>query len=142
MSNKATYSHGGGGIAVKYINLGTTMRMKNSIVMSNVASGNANLYYDSYAPAATTNVSASNSCFTCTLDLPGSSNNIAADPKFANFAGQNFRLTSGSPCRNTGLNMAWMEGAFDLDGLNRIREGRVDMGCYEYLLCGTMIMLQ
>lgn len=42
-----------------------------------------------------------------------------------------YRLALGSPCVNTGTNLAWMQGAKDLDGYNRLRGVAVDRGAYE-----------
>ncbi len=67
------------------------------------------------------------------------SNNISTDPAFVNFAGANFRLTDGSPCKNTGTENP--EGTFlyalyptssDRDGRSRIIDTTVDMGAYEF----------
>jgi len=44
----------------------------------------------------------------------------------------NCRLTTNSPCRNTGANQSWMTGANDLDDKPRILESIVDMGAYEF----------
>ena len=44
-------------------------------------------------------------------------------------------LTKHSPARNTGTNLTWMAGAFDLSGQRkrvRINEEIVDVGCYEF----------
>lgn len=57
---------------------------------------------------------------------------ITSDPMFADFAGGNYRLASHSPCFNSGINQNWMTNAVDLDGKERINNGRVDMGAFEY----------
>jgi len=44
----------------------------------------------------------------------------------------NYRLTANSPCVNAGTNLPWMAGAEDLDGGQRILNGRVDIGAFEY----------
>ena len=63
------------------------------------------------------------------------SNNISTDPAFFNFAGNNFRLTGGSPCKDTGTENPG--GTFlytlyptssDRDGRSRIIDSTVDMG--------------
>ncbi|MCA9423756.1 MAG: right-handed parallel beta-helix repeat-containing protein [Candidatus Omnitrophica bacterium] len=74
------------------------------------------------------------------------SNNITTDPLFVDADGpdnntgvfttgasldNNLRLTSGSPCKNTGSNGS-TQGTVDLDGLPRINDGTVDMGAYEF----------
>jgi hypothetical protein len=55
-------------------------------------------------------------------------------PGFVDYPAGNFRLSSGSPCLNTGTNQEWMTNARDLNGLSRIMQDVVDMGAYEYLM--------
>ncbi len=57
--------------------------------------------------------------------------NIGDDPLLADPGAGNYRLSSGSPCINGGLNMDWMAGATDLDGQPRITDGLADIGAYE-----------
>ncbi len=57
--------------------------------------------------------------------------NLHADPMFVNSATNDYRLKRGGPCIDRGLNEAWMGNAKDLDGVDRIRGGKVDMGVYE-----------
>ena len=56
--------------------------------------------------------------------------NISVDPEFVDAANCNYH-TGYSYCSDTGFNQDWMTGAVDLDGNARIRDGNVDMGCYE-----------
>jgi len=58
---------------------------------------------------------------------------ITNDPAFADVAVADFRLTAGSPCRDTGTNLPWMSGAVDLDGNPRILNHIVDRGAYEFV---------
>ena len=67
--------------------------------------------------------------------------NLATDPLFRN-APVDYTLDLSSPCRNKGANQAWMDGAKDLAGNDRIIDDIVDMGCFEgealpddYLAC-------
>ena len=62
--------------------------------------------------------------------VPGTGN-ITGDPQFANPAGSDYRLAPGSPCVDTGTNLAWMTGAMDLKGGLRVQGLAVDMGAYE-----------
>ncbi|MDZ7764252.1 MAG: choice-of-anchor Q domain-containing protein [Melioribacteraceae bacterium] len=64
--------------------------------------------------------------------LPGGTGNTTDDPLFENTASNDFHLTSSSTLINAGLNQAWMTGAYDLDGNDRILEGTVDIGAYEF----------
>jgi len=58
--------------------------------------------------------------------------NISSIPFFISTNTSNYRLLAESPCRNSGTNQEWMIFTTDLDSNNRIQEGSVDMGCYEY----------
>ena len=67
--------------------------------------------------------------------------NLATDPLFRN-APDDCTLDLSSPCRDNGSNQAWMVGAKDLAGNDRIIDDIVDMGCFEgealpddYLAC-------
>ncbi|MBU1909746.1 MAG: hypothetical protein KJ726_06850, partial [Verrucomicrobia bacterium] len=70
-------------------------------------------------------------CTTPTNGLDVMRNCIDADPQFVDTAAGNYRLQGSSPCVNTGTNQAWMAGAVDLDGHQRISGLNVDMGAYE-----------
>jgi hypothetical protein len=63
------------------------------------------------------NCNITNSCGT---SLPAGPGNIAADPRFVDYAKGDFRLDSNSPCINAGMNMPWMYDATDLDGNRRV----------------------
>jgi hypothetical protein len=82
----------------------------------------------------------SNSCVSVMPTNSLSVNNITNAPLFVDTNTANYRLQSGSPCINAGVNRAWMTGVTDLDGRSRIdRFSRVvDMGAYEYLRAGTI----
>jgi hypothetical protein len=69
--------------------------------------------------------------YTCSDPLTSGASCISNDPVFADFANNDFRLASNSPCINRGTNEDWMAGTLDLDGNPRIRNARVDMGAYE-----------
>jgi hypothetical protein len=58
--------------------------------------------------------------------------NITNAPQFVNVS-DNYHLNANSPCIDAGTNLPWMAGAEDLDGNPRIYDGRVDMGCYEFI---------
>lgn len=57
-------------------------------------------------------------------------NNINADPRFVNRAGD-FHLRAASPCIDAGTNRTAMNGATDFDGHARIFNGTVDIGADE-----------
>jgi hypothetical protein len=64
--------------------------------------------------------------------------NINASPAFVSIATQDFHLTAGSQCINTGSNAAPYLPLQDKDGNARVN-GIVDMGVYEY--SGTTLLL-
>jgi uncharacterized protein (TIGR03437 family) len=66
------------------------------------------------------------------VDQTGSNNNVSVDPRFLNPTGGNYRLQTKSPVINAGDPTAGELIATDLDGNPRLRNGRVDMGAYEY----------
>lgn len=83
--------------------------------------------------------------YSCSPDLthdPSGTGNIDSDPGFVRMGTGtglshvpgNYRLTGYSACYNTGLPIAAMESAVDLDNHPRVRGGRIDMGCYELWL--------
>jgi len=55
----------------------------------------------------------------------------AANPLFVNYALNDFHLQEGSPCVNLGSNL-YVTAETDKDGNERICDGVVDMGVYEY----------
>ena len=55
----------------------------------------------------------------------------SSDPHFVSAGAGNYRLSSGSWCRDRGNNEAWMYTTVDLDGSSRVTNNVVDMGCYE-----------
>ncbi len=82
--------------------------VENSIVYSNGCSGGTTTY----------------SCVDSTVAGEG---NITNNPGFTD----GFHLQDDSACVDAGTNSAWLAGSLDLDGGPRIRNGRIDMGCYE-----------
>lgn len=112
----------GGGVRVHG---STTPTIINSIVRDNV-----------YLTAVPSNFGAgtpvvSYSCLEFTW--VGAGGNIWVDPQFMGAATGDYRPRYDSPCRNKGLNQAWMVGAVDLAGMPRIQVHVVDMGAYEAL---------
>ncbi len=122
-------------------NGGTGMRFDVPAIVDNCIvydSGGANWSYN----GSGTNTIWTSSCTTPELTGPNDTGNITNNPLFANAAGGNYRLTSGSPCINTGTDQNWMVGAVDLDGNPRIVGSTVDMGAYEYPPpLGTLIIV-
>jgi len=75
---------------------------------------------------------------TCSTPLPAGNGNIAADPLFADLETLDVRLQPGSPCINVGTNQAWMAKDTDYQGYDRIINGRVDLGVYEFSPANTV----
>ncbi len=67
----------------------------------------------------------------CTLPLPEGAGNLAADPRFVNASGGDFRLRPDSPCINAGAN-PFARGSTDLAGNPRMMDGTVDLGAFEF----------
>jgi len=80
--------------------------------------------------------SISNCCTTTSSAFPNSTD---GDPDFTDGGSGyglthvqgDYRLQPGSPCLDTGGYLAWMSGAVDLDGNDRLYDAHVDMGTYE-----------
>lgn len=106
------------------------------IIYSNGVSGTNNVY-DAYMSTRTGGLQ-----YSCIGSNPGftGAGIITNNPRFADFAGGNYRLNENSPCVNTGSNETWMTNACDLDGRTRIRYGTVDMGAYELIHWGTIFV--
>ena len=75
------------------------------------------------------------------FDKPGV---LTADPLFRDRAAGDCHLVGpSSPCWNAGDKTGIGKGAVDLDGLPRIRRGRVDLGCYEdQTVLGLMMLVK
>lgn len=134
------YSGGVGGNygGTVYLN-GGSLQVVNSIVVSNTP------YH------ARNSVEGAGSYITNSCLIPtnfGSANPVTMlitnHPQFAAHSEANYRLTPGSPCVNSGLNLPWIAGALDLDNHSRLDRfsGTVDMGCYEYVPRGIMFKVR
>lgn len=69
-------------------------------------------------------------------DPTTSNGNIKVDPKFAhlsNTTAVDYRLSAGSPCRDTGYDAAVSNTSYDLDGEPRLDGAHVDMGAWEFV---------
>jgi len=81
---------------------------------------------------------------TCTLPQASGlydTGNITNAPLWVNASGNDFQLRGDSPCIDAGVWQDWMVGAWDLDGRKRIIGTAVDLGCYEYLAQGTLLII-
>ncbi|OGV66114.1 MAG: hypothetical protein A2283_15220 [Lentisphaerae bacterium RIFOXYA12_FULL_48_11] len=112
VNNTSLMGYGGGVVGGTIIN---------SIIYGNSAFlSNGNNYY--------TNGIASSLSFCCTMPLADGANNTTNNPLFLD---GNYRLLPSSPCIDSGTNLAWMVGAKDVYGHDRIIKNNVDIGAYE-----------
>lgn len=137
VGNRTTGTDTGGG----FYNLpggGYSAKIDNSIVYFNTAAGAGTT--SNYVTEG--GVTWTNCCSAPDLNALSVSNvnNITADPQLVNRAADNYRLSNISPCINAGVNRAWMTGAVDLDGRRRIVNNIADIGAYEFLPSGTVVM--
>lgn len=91
-NNTAVDKHGGSGSGT-YVRVltGVTVTAKN------------NVFYDCEDVDIAGTFTHSYSCYySCTQTPSGGTNNITTDPAFYNYAGNDFRISSTSPCINTG----------------------------------------
>jgi hypothetical protein len=109
----------------------------NNIVVG--ASGQSAVYcdpfYDPAPPILMSNnvFSAGAAAYEGTCGEPtGTNGNISADPLFVDPAGTDFHLAAGSPSIDAGDNAAPELPAVDIDGDQRIFNGRVDQGVDEF----------
>jgi parallel beta-helix repeat protein len=72
-----------------------------------------------------------NATYSCIQDGDGGTGNISSYPYFEDFDGNDFHLTWNSPCINRGDPNGTYTGEKDIDGEDRVIDGRVDMGADE-----------
>ena len=61
---------------------------------------------------------------------------------FVDSANKDWRIKTASSCRGKGINSDWMTTAVDVAGEPRIKGRKVDIGCYEADLPGTVIIFR
>ena len=71
------------------------------------------------------------STYTASRPQPSGTGNVLAPDTL--FKAGTFELASGSPMIGAGEVETWMEGAVDLKGADRLRDGVVDLGAYAYV---------
>ena len=128
---------GGTGVVANTGNDGKAyLDMVNTIVFGHAsAGGTADVSAES--PDATIR----NSCYAEAVE-DDASGNIAKNPKFKGRGRTPYALKLGSPCLTTGDASRWTDADVDLVGNPRLIKGAVDMGCYENLIKGLMLMLK
>lgn len=134
--NHATYRYG-----AFLIGNDVQLVMNNTIVYYNTAENR----FDNFNPGTVLNHEFYNCCSDPLITsggAPGQGNIITA-PAFISLENGDFHLAPNSPCINAGLNLTWMQAAFDLDGFRRLDRfsHTTDIGCFEYLPKGTAITI-
>ena len=81
--------------------------------------------------------------YTCVngTDIAGEGN-INKDPQLRAFGRKIYRLTPSSPCVGKGDPSLWTADDVDLLGNPRLTKGKVDMGCYELIVPGLLLMVK
>jgi hypothetical protein len=157
-NNTSTGAGGGGAIFIS----SSTPTIRNCIVAGNHATVNAtggilttnvyalsnNIVYFNDGPGGAqglvNNLSGGTATWCCVQGIVGGSGNTSANPLFANLAGGDLHLATGSPCADAGANALVPAGTTtDLDGNPRFADDPlapntgagtlplVDMGAYE-----------
>ena len=117
-----------GGIAGASLS-GATVSMTNCILVGNIRLGD-----NQEKNLSTTGGAVGYSAMT---PLRGGTSNVVADVGFMNAAAGDYRLRLGSTGIDAGVTQAWMTGATDLAGTNRVLGAAPDMGAYETPLANT-----
>ncbi len=137
-------NHWGGGV---YLDWDADYRLMNCSIGGNRASGGGGGVYDWFASGTYTNIivwgnsgsgfatsmgvaTVNYSCIEASSLYYSGIGNVTGNPKFRNLGGGNLRLSSGSPCINSGTSLG--APSDDLDGNSRPRGGGYDMGAYEF----------
>ena len=140
ITGNTTRNNNGGGFFVSLGDVASQLSLYNNIIYSNAA--NTDIGDDIYIENTNENtVTIRNSDFNSAQDAGfyiendtnlNSINNLNADPKFEDSAGDNYHLLESSEVINAGYNSAPHLPAYDLGGEERIQDGIVDMGAYEF----------
>jgi hypothetical protein len=69
--------------------------------------------------------------YSCIEDCNSVNNNISTDPQFAYFDPNNIRITTDSPCHDSGLTLQENYTQVDMDSRTRVLGTTVDRGAYE-----------
>jgi hypothetical protein len=134
------YNKDGGGLGVAGNT--ATLDMSNCTLVGNTPSGlmvqstntlnvtNTIIYFNSSTDVAVNSGTVTYS-HVCTTNSKSGTGNITSDPAFVDYSGEDYRLTSSSPCVDSGEYSSWMDTAVDYFGNPRLN-GTVDMGACEY----------
>jgi predicted outer membrane repeat protein len=137
-NNAETSSETEGGMGGCIYNSNSNIEIQNSIIWGNTASksiGNQLYFEDTYAVLNNTNfANEQGDVFFNDPDnyfFDTDQYCINEDPKFVDVTTADFRISKNSPCLNSGENSYCTE-TYDLRGQDRIQDGIIDMGAYEW----------
>ncbi len=119
------------------------MRIVNSLIYGNWLT-NGTPYDISLGVASATNAFFYSGAGVSSQTLPPAQGNISDTPVWVNAGAGDYRLQRGSRGIDEGTNLPWMDGALDLDGRARLdwAARRVDMGAYERMPAGALLLLR
>ena len=80
--------------------------------------------------------------YTCTTPLVDGEGNINGDPQLSVRKARFGQIKSSSPCVDAGDPMGWTEDDVDLLGNPRLRKNKIDIGCYQAILSGLILMVK
>ena len=133
------FSQDGGGLYVDLDNAFSSLDIYNNIIFNNTAAGVGDdfLIFNLDLNAMTINYNDFNDTPDTGYLIDGDTTNLITllnknvDPDFENAAIDNYHLAIGSPVIDAGDNTAPALPDFDLDGVSRPQNSKVDMGAYE-----------
>ena len=122
----------------------------NAVLVNTVVSGNTS---EGHTTQCATIRAATNSCATVLTDAAKYPGCVTTDPKFIGTGDYPYALSAKSPCRDKGFYDAadptwgWVTDAadprsVDLAGNPRLAGKGLDMGCYEYVLPGFLLLVR
>lgn len=154
VNNIGIQGYRGAGIGVRFTAVGTGagVNLYNSVLVNNKRANGTieNFFMELGTNTAAASAALSTFHHNLTTVLQGGAEfsgegNITEAPTFVDAEANNYRLTPDSRGVNEGLNLdPALQGAHDLDGHRRI-DGlfkTVDIGCYEYMPSGLILMVR
>jgi Right handed beta helix region len=128
IKNNVAHSNGVGGIAAYQV---SNHKFYNNTVYNNsiVENGNGNEIRNNIVFGGNIDSGGSNTVL--------SNNLVGVNPKFVNASTGDFRLQTGSPGIDTGVNLSGNAVITDIEGVSRPQGCCYDMGAYEYGSSGT-----
>jgi len=69
--------------------------------------------------------------YSCAPELTNGEGNVTGNPQFKDVAAGDYSILGSSSCFNAGTNGTWVYTSPDLNGEQRVRYQKVDIGCFE-----------